>query len=41
MKTRCVVARPVVENAMGKTNDHFDKVELAADLEVDLRTVSE
>ena len=30
-----------IYSCLGKTNDHFDKVELAADLEVDLRTFTE
>ena len=30
-----------IYSCFGKTNDHFDKVELAADLEDDLRTVAE
>ena len=30
-----------IYSCLGKTNDHFDKVELAAELEVDLRTVAE
>ena len=30
-----------IYSCLGKTNDHFDKVELAAEVEVDLRTVAE
>ena len=30
-----------IYSCLGETNDHFNKAELAADLEVDLRTVAE